>query len=161
MRILARYQGGSPAEIKEQYMQRVDDFETEAEVIPNRLKLRKYLRELASNQKRIFSAAADRALKEKKLRTENESREAAELQKLNADKFSPFLQALDLKLKESSTPYFDSRQIPSRSIDKAMFDEIEKKDIKKLITAPSYPDLYAWHQLIGRFTEEAAKSWPE
>lgn len=61
-------------------MRRVDDFETEEEVIPNRLKLRKYLRELASNQKRIYAAAADRALKEKKLKTSDDTQEAAQLE---------------------------------------------------------------------------------
>lgn len=61
MRILARYQGGTPSDIKQRYMQRVDEFESKEEIIPNRLKLRKYLRELASNQRRIFEAAADRA----------------------------------------------------------------------------------------------------
>ena len=49
MRILARYKGGTPIEVKQSYMQRVDDFESEEEVILNRLKLRKYLRELQLN----------------------------------------------------------------------------------------------------------------
>jgi hypothetical protein len=49
MRILARYRGGSLAEIKAQYMERVEDFESEEEVLPNRLTLRKYLRELVGN----------------------------------------------------------------------------------------------------------------
>lgn len=65
MRILARYRGGSLAEIKAQYMGRVEDFESEEEVLPNRLRLRKYLRELVGNQRRIFQAAAHRALKAK------------------------------------------------------------------------------------------------
>jgi len=49
MRILARFKGGTPQEIKETYMQRVEDFETDAEVMGNRLKLRRYLRELLLN----------------------------------------------------------------------------------------------------------------
>ena len=44
----------SKDEVKAIYMQRVDEFETEEEVFPNRLALRKYLRELILNQKRVI-----------------------------------------------------------------------------------------------------------
>ena len=54
-----------PLEMKKSYMQRVEDYETEEEVILNRLRLRKYLRELMLNQKRLLKAAADAAFKEK------------------------------------------------------------------------------------------------
>jgi len=59
LRILARFKGGTAQEIKEAYMQRVEDFESEEEVMSNRLKLRRYLRELMLNQKRIVKAATE------------------------------------------------------------------------------------------------------
>jgi len=46
---LARYRGGTLQEIKEAYMQRVEDYESPEEIISNRLKLRQYLRELHLN----------------------------------------------------------------------------------------------------------------
>ena len=63
IRILARFKGGTIQEIKQSYMQRVEDYETEAEVMINRLKLRRYLRELLLNQKRLYKAASDMAIK--------------------------------------------------------------------------------------------------
>ena len=65
IRILVRFKSLDPEEMKKSYMLRVEDFETEQEVVPNRLRLRKYLRELMLNQKRLFKAATDAALKEK------------------------------------------------------------------------------------------------
>lgn len=47
MRILARFNDGK--EFKHAYMAKVEDFETEQEILPNRIKLRKYLRELVVN----------------------------------------------------------------------------------------------------------------
>ena len=41
-------------------MRVVEDFETEDQVMANRIKLRKYLRELVVNQKRILAAALDK-----------------------------------------------------------------------------------------------------
>ena len=38
-------------------MRIVEDFETEEEIMINRLKLRKYLRELVVNQKRVLEVA--------------------------------------------------------------------------------------------------------
>ena len=52
MRILARMTEGKP--YKKSYMKIVDDLETEDEIIINRLKIKKYLRELLYNQKRII-----------------------------------------------------------------------------------------------------------
>ena len=49
LRILGRFKGGSAKEIKECYMQIVEDFETPDEIMKNRLKLRKYLKELLLN----------------------------------------------------------------------------------------------------------------
>ena len=40
-------------------MRIVEDFETEDEIMINRLKLRKYLRELVVNQKRVLAVALD------------------------------------------------------------------------------------------------------
>lgn len=65
IRILARFKGGTMQEIKECYMARVEDFETEQEVMANRLKLRRYLRELLLNQKRIVQAASSMVEKQK------------------------------------------------------------------------------------------------
>ena len=55
MRILARFQDGR--HFKHQYMQPVENFETPSELMINRLKLRKYLRELVVNQKRVLDVA--------------------------------------------------------------------------------------------------------
>ena len=44
----------SKDQVKAIYMQRVEQFETEEEVFPNRLALRKYLRELILNQRRVI-----------------------------------------------------------------------------------------------------------
>jgi hypothetical protein len=52
MRILARF--GDDKNFKKRYMKIVDDFEREEDVMPNRIKMRKYLRELVVNQKRVL-----------------------------------------------------------------------------------------------------------
>lgn len=59
MKILARFttEGGFT---KETYMERVEDYEAEADVVPNRIRFRRYLRELLINQKRVLSAALDK-----------------------------------------------------------------------------------------------------
>ena len=105
-------------------MQRVEDFESEDEVLANRLKLSKYLRELIGNQRRIFQAAADRALKAKQEAGEIKEEHEEELTQLNTDKFKPFLEALELKMQASETPFLNGRNQPSKGLDKAMFDEI-------------------------------------
>lgn len=66
MRILIRFKGGTAQEVKMAYMQRVEDFERESEVMFNRLKLRRYLRELLMNQTRILKHKAEMVLKKKK-----------------------------------------------------------------------------------------------
>jgi hypothetical protein len=57
MRILARF-GADPG-FKSRYMQVVEGFESEGEIMMNRIKLRQYLRELMTNQKRVLDAALD------------------------------------------------------------------------------------------------------
>ena len=47
-------------------MAKVEPLENEEEIIPNRLRLRRYLRELFLNQKRILKVATEMALNEKK-----------------------------------------------------------------------------------------------
>lgn len=54
IRLLARVRGLDALDMKKNYMSRVEDYETEDEVMLNRIKLRKYLRELTLNQKRII-----------------------------------------------------------------------------------------------------------
>lgn len=53
IRILANMKIENPKNMKQIYMERVPEFETEDEVMPNRLILRRYLKELVVNQKRI------------------------------------------------------------------------------------------------------------
>jgi hypothetical protein len=62
MRILVRFKGGTAQEVKMAYMDRVEDFEKEEEVMINRLRLRKYLRELLLNQTRILHKTAQMVL---------------------------------------------------------------------------------------------------
>ena len=57
MRILARFTDGR--EFKQAYMTIVEDYEKESEIMINRIKLRKYLRELVVNQKRVLEASKD------------------------------------------------------------------------------------------------------
>lgn len=72
IRLLARVRGLEALDMKKNYMTRVEDYETEEEVMLNRIKLRKYLRELTLNQKRIIKAATEAALKEKQAKLEKE-----------------------------------------------------------------------------------------
>lgn len=58
MRLLARF--GTDADYKMRYMQIVEGYETEEEIVSNRVRLRRYLRELMINQKRVLSAALDK-----------------------------------------------------------------------------------------------------
>ena len=58
MRLLARF--GTDDDYKTRYMSIVEGFETEEEIISNRIRLRRYLRELVINQKRVLSAALDK-----------------------------------------------------------------------------------------------------
>lgn len=70
MRILARFgtagQVLEPKDFKEKYMQLVEGgYETEEELMRNRIRIRRYLRELIINQKRVLSAALDKEYVEK------------------------------------------------------------------------------------------------
>lgn len=58
MRVLARFNDGK--DFKKAYMQIVEDFEKTDEIMPNRIRLRKYLRELVVNQKRVLEVAKDK-----------------------------------------------------------------------------------------------------
>ncbi len=58
MRILARF--GTDQDYKTRYMQLVEGFEREDQIIRNRVRLRRYLRELMINQKRVLQAALDK-----------------------------------------------------------------------------------------------------
>jgi len=55
LRILARFMDGK--DFKQKYMDIVDGYEKEEEIVRNRLALRRYLRELVVNQKRVLEAA--------------------------------------------------------------------------------------------------------
>lgn len=90
LRILARLKSEPDKEYKVSYMERVEGFETEAEVMPNRLKLRRYLKEFLLNQQRIVKAASEIELQPKH-----------------------YLEALELKISDSSTPYFSNKHQPS------------------------------------------------
>jgi hypothetical protein len=63
MRILARF--GTDQDYKARYMQLVEGFESEEQIIRNRVRLRRYLRELMINQKRVLQAALDKDYIEK------------------------------------------------------------------------------------------------
>ena len=54
MRLLARFNDGK--EFKKAYMGIVEVYESEGELMLNRIKLRRYLRELSANQIRILNA---------------------------------------------------------------------------------------------------------
>ena len=58
MRLLARF--GTDEDYKIRYMSIVEGFETEEQIMPNRIRLRRYLRELMINQKRVLQAALDK-----------------------------------------------------------------------------------------------------
>ena len=63
MRLLARF--GVDEDYKTRYMQIAEGFETEEELMGNRIKLRRYLRELVINQGRVLQAALDKDYIEK------------------------------------------------------------------------------------------------
>ena len=77
MRLLARF--GTDQDYKTRYMQIAEGFETEDQIIRNRVRLRRYLRELMINQKRVLSAALDKDYIEKvKLYFEQKKKEDEE-----------------------------------------------------------------------------------
>ena len=57
LRLLSRYKGGTLQDIKREYMEIVDGWEIESEVMSNRIRLRRYLKEFFFNQRRINEAA--------------------------------------------------------------------------------------------------------
>ena len=63
MRLLARF--GTDEDYKIRYMSIVEGFEREEQIMPNRIRLRRYLRELMINQKRVLQAALDKDYVEK------------------------------------------------------------------------------------------------
>ena len=125
------------------YMQRVEDFETESEVMFNRLKLRRYLRELLLNQTRILQHKAEMVLKK-------EPGESNEL--------DPYLNLIEHKKKESKTAYFEDKHQPSQ-LDNEIYNDIHAKGVDKLLNPDDFPDLYAWFSLIGQFSEKLRNSW--
>lgn len=58
LRLLARF--GTDEDYKIRYMSIVEGFESEEQIMPNRIRLRRYLRELMINQKRVLQAALDK-----------------------------------------------------------------------------------------------------
>lgn len=57
MRILTRFADGK--EFKQSYMKIVEEYETDKTLMTNRIVMRKYLRELIVNQKRVLEVAKD------------------------------------------------------------------------------------------------------
>jgi hypothetical protein len=89
MRILVRYSGESIDEFKKVYLGIVEKFEKPEEVIRNRLRLRRYLREFILNQKRILNAAVETAQE-------------------TAQKQDKLLNGLEKELIKSNSPFFDT-----------------------------------------------------
>jgi hypothetical protein len=81
MMILARIKSNPDAGYKLNYMERVDEFESEKEVMINRLRLRKYLRDLVRSLQRTKEGEQGK------------------------EEGSLWLDALEKKLEESSSPY--------------------------------------------------------
>lgn len=76
-------------------MRIVEDFETEDEIMINRLKVRMYMRELVANQKRVLSVAHDEEyiqkvkdyFEEKKAQDEQRAKDMEEKQKEDEDEY--------------------------------------------------------------------------
>lgn len=118
MRILIRFKGGTAQEVKMAYMQRVEDFETDSDVMFNRLKLRRYLRELLMNQTRILKHKAEMVLQKKKEEEEPES----------TQDLDPYLTLVEYKKKESKTLYFEDKHQPSQ-LDNEIWMDIQSKGV--------------------------------
>lgn len=58
LRILARF--GTDDDYKTRYMEIAEGYETEEEIMRNRIRIRRYLRELMINQNRVLQAALDK-----------------------------------------------------------------------------------------------------
>ena len=153
MRILARFQGGTQQQLKYTYMQIVEDFEKPEEVMTNRLKLRRYLRELILNQTRLFTASQE-------IKKAQESQEAPNTPNIPSDLIK-YYQALDTKLQVSDTPYFDSSDCPKKNTDLLMYCKIVDEGNAKHISPELFPHLFAWFHLIARFSDKIKGSWME
>ena len=118
------------------YMERVEDFETEEEIMPNRLKLRRYLRELVSNQKRIHMITKAKA--EPTLMDDDSEVSISE-------QVMVYLKALDHKIKLSETIYFDDAEEPKEETDIAIMREMARSGLGALLPPDQLPHLKKWH----------------
>ena len=71
---------------------------------------------------------------------------------------NPFLTLMEHKLKQSTTLYFDDKQAPCQ-LDHEIFEDIKSKDCLIDLNSQEFPSLYAWHTLIGHFSEKLRASW--
>lgn len=149
IRLLARFKGGSIQEIKQSYMSLVEDFEQEQDLVSNRLRLRKYLRELYLNQKRILKVATEMALKKKGAQdSEQADLESKQmLREYKAKEFNIYLEALEMRMSESSTSFFDNSEEAQKDVDHTVFKQLLDKEIVELISEDTYPSLNKW---VGR-----------
>ena len=145
-------------------MQRVEDFETEEEIIYNRLRIRKYLRELMLNQKRLIKAATDAALKEKQIKIGEELKkqgiaDPAEIPlKLEKD-VSIFLEALDKRLGRSKSPFFENSDQPKKSLDLKIYEQLKEHHFSQFLTPDDFPNLYSWNHLMSLFSSSVTETW--
>lgn len=137
MRVLIRFKGGTAQEVKMAYMQRVEDFEKESEVMPNRLRLRRYLRELLLNQTRVLKHTAEMVLRKR-------------------EEKDPFLILIEHKKKESKTMYFEDKNAPGK-MDLEIYNDIKSKGAE--LKPEEFPELFAWYNLIGTFSEKIRNNW--
>lgn len=156
-----------PLEMKKSYMQRVEDYETEEEVVINRLRLRKYLRELMLNQKRLLKAAADAALKEKQAKLEQQQEQQAATLPMDGEAptvdkdIAVYLEALDHRLERSTSPFFESSETPSKSVDLAVFQQLRLHRFAQYLTASELPHLHSWYNLMSLFSDEVTATWTD
>ena len=133
MRILTRIKSAQPDSVKEAYMEHVEEFEKPEEIMRNRLILRRYLKELMVNQKRIHMV----------IRPEFNT----ELQRLqNLKSVEPqvlvYLKALDQKLGDQQ--YFGGDE-PNHT-DSQIYDEITQRGIGDELPEEDLPNLKKWYQ---------------
>ena len=130
-------------------MSLVEDFEQEQDLVTNRLRLRKYLRELYLNQKRILKVATEMALKKKGAQdSEQADLESKQmLREYKAKEFNIYLEALEMRMSESSTSFFDNSEEAQKDVDHTVFKQLLDKEIVELISEDTYPSLNKW---VGR-----------
>ena len=68
-----------------------------------------------------------------------------------------YLMELDLRLQQSSTPYFDSSNQPRKAIDLEIYNELKMNNWKP--TTQHHPHLFSWFDLMGLFSEEVIEKW--